>query len=65
MFKYSQVVEPYEAELDIEIYDPGVGLGLAPYYSDSLAIDLDEPLRKSVFEDILQVTGSSRVAASR
>jgi hypothetical protein len=50
------VVEPCETELDIEIYDLGVGLSLAPYYSDSLAIDLDEPLRKLVFEDILQMT---------
>jgi len=30
VFKYSQVVELCEAELDIEIYDLGVGLSLAP-----------------------------------
>jgi hypothetical protein len=60
VIKYSQVVESYEAELDIEIYDPGVDLSLAPYYSDSLAIDLDEPLRKSVFEDILQMTAHAQ-----
>ncbi len=59
-FTYSQVVESCEAELDIEIYGFGVGLNLTPYYSHSLAIDLDESLSNSVFQDILQMTAHAQ-----
>jgi len=44
------VVEPCEAELEIEFMVSGVGLSLTPYYSHSLAIDLDESLSNSVFK---------------
>ncbi|MCH6565574.1 MAG: hypothetical protein IH811_06825 [Proteobacteria bacterium] len=38
----------------------GVGLSLTPYYSHSLAIDLDESLSNSVFQDILQMTAHAQ-----
>lgn len=63
-FKYSQVIEPYEAELDIEIYSLGVSLSPMPYYSHSLAIDLDEFLSNSVFKDILQKTAHAQRRSS-
>jgi len=50
-----QVVERYDTESDIEIYGIGVGLDLTPYYSHSLAIDLDESLSNSVFQQILHM----------
>ena len=58
--KYSQVVEPHEAELDIEIYGLGVGLNLMPCYSHSLTIDLDESLSNSVLQNILQMTAHTQ-----
>ncbi len=60
MLIYSQVVEPCEAELGIDIYGLGVSLSLMPYYSHSLAIDLDEFLSNSVFQDILQMTAHAQ-----
>ena len=63
-FTYSQVVEPCEAELGIEIYGFGVGLNLTPYYSHSLAIGLDESLSNSVFQDILQMTAYAQRRSS-
>ena len=59
-FEYRQVVEPYEAELDIEICGLGVGLSLTSCYSHSLAIDLDDSLGNSVFQDILQMTAHAQ-----
>jgi len=42
----------------------GVGLSLMPYYSHSLAIDLDESLSNSVFQDILQMTAHAQRRSS-
>jgi len=60
VFKYNQVVGSYESSLDNEIYDLGVGLNLMPYYSHSLVIDLEESLRNSVFQNILQMTAHAQ-----
>ncbi|MFB3058736.1 MAG: hypothetical protein ACE1ZB_03290, partial [Gammaproteobacteria bacterium] len=38
----------------------GAGLNLTPYYSHSLAINLDESLSNSVFQDILQMTAHAQ-----
>ena len=53
MFRYCQLVERCEAEMDIEIYGLGVGLDPAPSYSHSLAIDLEESSGNSVLQQVL------------
>jgi len=55
-----QVVGRYEAEPGMEIYGLGVGLDLTPYYSHSLAIDLEESLGNAVFQQILQMIAHAR-----
>jgi cobaltochelatase CobT len=50
-----QVVEQFDNESEIEIYGLGVGLSLTPYYRHCIAVDLEESLSNSVFQQILQM----------
>jgi hypothetical protein len=60
VFRYCQLVERCEAEMDIENCGLGVGLSLTPYYSHGFPIDLDESLSNLVFQDILQMTANAQ-----
>jgi len=55
-----QVVERYEAETDIEMYGPGVGLSLTPYYKLCIAVNPGGFLSNSVVQQILQMIAHAR-----
>lgn len=50
-----QVATMIEARGDIELYALGFGLDLSPYYSNSLALELPDPLENAVFREIQQL----------